>query len=153
MFGLTFTVLAGDFGTGVGSFSAGEFKLPTGGAWEHQTVPSSMLGDVGVATQENVKKFGGAAGVGLLGAFFLRPIGGLAGVLAGGNRTNVTFVVRFRNGPKFLARGDAKVFTSIQAAAFNVPTAYGQKIRRRVMISAAILAVLAIAAFIGLRAS
>jgi hypothetical protein len=75
-----------------------------------------------VATQENVKKLEGTLGWGLVGGALLGPAGLPAGMLVGGQKTKITFMVRFRNGQKLLAQGDADVFSAIQAAAFDAPT-------------------------------
>lgn len=71
-----------------------------------------------VATEENVKKMGGAIGWGLVGGIALGGIGALAGVLAGGSGKEVTFVCKFKDGRKMLVKADVKVFESIQAACF-----------------------------------
>lgn len=70
-------------------------------------------------TQEDVKRLAGAVGWGFVGAFVSGPIGALAGVLAGGRGTRVTFACMFRDGKRFLGTTDVKTFQRLQGAAFS----------------------------------
>jgi len=74
---------------------------------------------VELVTEENKKKFVGAGGWGLVGVLTLGPLGALAGILTGGNQTEVCFAVRSKNGKKFLAKGDLKLYQKLLAEAFR----------------------------------
>jgi hypothetical protein len=66
---------------------------------------------------------GGSVGWGLVAGLAAAPIGALAGVLAGGNQKNITFICAFKDGRRFLGSCNAKTYTAIQAAAFISPVA------------------------------
>jgi len=111
-------VHAGDWGKGSGSYGLGIFLLPQSGAWKQDSIPSSHLAEVDVASEESVKRLGGAAGWGAVGGVLLGPVGLLAGMLLGGRGKDVTFVAKLKDGRKLLATTDNKTFIKIQAAVF-----------------------------------
>lgn len=113
-------IQAGDFQEGEGSiFSFGSFSLRKKGAWfDSEIVRPTEVEEVSIATEESVKRLGGTVGWGAAGAVILGPVGLLAGLLLGGRGKQVTFVVRLKDGRKFLATTDAKTFGKIQAAHF-----------------------------------
>jgi len=49
----------------------------------------------------------------VVGALALGPVGLLAGVILGGNKKEVTFVARLKDGRKFLATVDSKTYAKI----------------------------------------
>lgn len=112
-------VHAGDFLEGDGQYSFGSFSLRTK---EHrilgETIPTTELETVEIATEESVKKLGGTIGWGAAGALILGPAGLLAGLLLGGKKKEVTFIAKFKDGRKLLASTDSKTFTKLQAAVF-----------------------------------
>ena len=101
-----FEVLAGDFLTGPASFDDGGFWLRTrlqpGPLGERVSFKEAARVDV--ATEETVKKAGGAIGWGAAGALVFGPIGLLAGVVLGGKEKEVTFVLVHIDGRKMLGR-------------------------------------------------
>lgn len=118
MFG-SFEILAGDFTKGGNAqFIAGTFTLPVPGKWLREDIKAAEVEAVEVATEENLKKMGGAIGWGLVGGLALGGVGALAGVLAGGRKKEVTFVCKFKDGRKMLAKADSKVFEKIQSECF-----------------------------------
>lgn len=111
-------VHAGDFNRwGNNSFAWSSFvlALPDGGS---KVYGSNDIEELEVASEQNVKRMGGAIGWGAVGALALGPLGLLAGVLSGGNRKDVTFVVRFKDDRKLLGTIDQKAFIKIQALRF-----------------------------------
>lgn len=68
--------------------------------------------------EERAKSFLGSAGWGLVGAALLGPLGLLAGVLAGGNKTNVAFLCEFKDGRKFMGVTDRRSWNALYAASF-----------------------------------
>jgi hypothetical protein len=113
------TVHAGDFLKGDGQFSFGSLILKTTEhSWIGETIPINQLETVEVASEESVKKIGGTIGWGAAGALVLGPVGLLAGLLLGGNKKEITFVAKFKDGRKLLATTDSGTFTKLQAAVF-----------------------------------
>jgi hypothetical protein len=139
----TFKVIAGDFGQGgtgqvlVGNMyreSAQGFNMPVAGrGFEIQTLE--------VATEETIKRMGGAIGWGLAGGLVLGPVGALAGVLAGGRGKSITFICQFRDGRKFLGSCNPNTFTAIQAACFPAPDVPQQKTETHVVVARALAAI------------
>ncbi len=113
------TVHAGDWPKGgQHAFMFGSFSLVKAGKFMPETIPASDLVEIDVASEEAVKKIGGAVGWGAVGALALGPVGLLAGLLIGGNKKEVTFVAKFRDGRKILATVESKAFTQMKAAIF-----------------------------------
>ena len=83
-----------------------------------RSVMGNRLAVVEVASEESVKRIGGAAGWGAVGALALGPVGLLAGVILGGRSKDVTFIATFKDGRKMLATTDSKTFTKLQALVF-----------------------------------
>jgi len=81
-------------------------------------IHSSQLAEVELASEEAVKRLGGTVGWGAVGALALGPVGLLAGLLLGGNKKDVKFVAKFKDGRKMLATTDSKAFTQMKAAVF-----------------------------------
>lgn len=117
-------VHAGDFkkslnDSQLGSFNGGNFRLYTEKhSFLGEKISGKELEVVEIANEESVKKVGGAIGFGILGGALLGPVGLLAGLLAGGQKKEVTFIAKFKDGRKLLATTDSKTFIEIQAAIF-----------------------------------
>ncbi|MDR1063028.1 MAG: hypothetical protein LBL48_03725 [Azoarcus sp.] len=113
------TVHAGDFLKGEGQFNFGSLTLKTvAHPWMGETILTTQLETVEVASEESVKKIGGTIGWGAAGALILGPVGLLAGLLLGGKKKEITFVARFKDGRKLLATTDSATYTKLQAAVF-----------------------------------
>ena len=107
------------FDKGNGSLMFNSLSLPSSkGKHGLEVVSLSSLASVQVATEDKVKKMAGSIGWGAVGLVALGPLGALAGILAGGNKKEVTFIAEFKDGRQILASTDGKTFTKIQAAAF-----------------------------------
>jgi hypothetical protein len=111
---------AGDFKKGSGSsFIFGNFNMLTEKhPWGGESISLKRLASIEVASEDRVKKVVGTVGWGAVGALALGPLGLLAGVLAGGNKKEVTFIAEFKDGRKLLATTDSKTFTTLKAAVF-----------------------------------
>jgi hypothetical protein len=119
-----FKVLAGDFGSGDGWLGWNDqFRLPRGGQ-----VPSCLISRVEIATQENVKRIGGTVGWTLVGGALFGPLGAVAGFVMGGKNQNIVFTVEFRDGKRFLATGNTKTYTAIQAASMDAPRRFEESL-------------------------
>lgn len=106
---------AGDFqGSKTAIFSNGFFTFETAGS-----ISGSLIESLDIASEENIKKMGGAIGWGIVGGIALGGIGAIAGLLAGGRKKDVTFVCRFKDGRRLLATTDSKTYIQIQAACFD----------------------------------
>lgn len=101
---------AGDFATNrKGSFGLGCFSMPDADdiwAVKMHTYTAKDVEELAAASEENVKRLGGTVGWGVTGAVLLGPVGLLAGLLAGGRKKEVTFVVKFKDGKKALCSAD-----------------------------------------------
>lgn len=115
----TIKVHGGDFNKGDSSFFYGNLRLNTPAhPIMGESIPKSQLQVVEMASEENVKKIGGAVGWGIAAGLLFGPVGLLAGLLAGGRRKQVTFVAVFKDGRKLLATTDNKTYTELMAAVF-----------------------------------
>ena len=113
------TVHAGDFLKGDGQFSFGSLVLRTPKKnIMGEVIPASQLETIEMASEESVKKLGGAIGWGAVGGLLLGPVGLLAGLLGGGRKKEVTFVAKFKDGRKLLATTDSQTYTKLMAAVF-----------------------------------
>ena len=72
---------------------------------------------VEVQTEETLRNKGAALGLAVTGVVLLGPLGILAGALAG-KKTNVCFTCQPKDGRKFLAVADLKVFQVFQKLQF-----------------------------------
>jgi hypothetical protein len=117
-------VHAGDFHKGKGSQFLNGFLLADTGKrnwignpkWER--IAAKEFETLEVASEENVKRLGGTVGWGVAGAVLLGPVGLLVGLLAGGKKKEVTFILRLQDGRKILASTNSKCFTAMQSAIF-----------------------------------
>ncbi len=91
--------------------------MPRVSMWApRERIPSGQIASLEIATQEHLKEMAGVLAGGIVGAVFFGPIGLLAGMLSGGDKTAVTFICRFRDGRRFLGRCDAATYAEFQAA-------------------------------------
>ncbi len=111
---------AGDWGRGSGTYGSilSVFSFPTPGSFQQETVMGNQLASIEIASEESVKRIGGAAGWGAIGALALGPVGLLAGMLLGGRGKDVTLIATFKDGRKLLATTDSKTFVKLQALVF-----------------------------------
>lgn len=82
-------------------------------------IKMDQIESVEIASEESVKRLGGAAGWGLAGAALLGPVGLLAGLIGGGRGTDVTFVCHLVDGRKFMATAKSEVYKGLCAAVFS----------------------------------
>jgi hypothetical protein len=115
-----FKVLGGDFNKGRATLTWGSISFaPEGFSFTGERRSNSELDEVAIATEETFKRLGGTLGWGAVGAVALGPVGLLAGLLLGGSKKEVTFVARYKDGKKFLAVGDPKIFQKCLAASMT----------------------------------
>lgn len=149
----TFKVIAGDFGEGkTGQILVGPlyrksghgFNLPVQGhTFKTEHIGTGQIESLEIATEENLKKLGGAIGWGVVGGLAFGPVGALAGVLAGGRKHEITFVCLFKDGRKFIGCCSTKTFTDIQTACFSALSASTptQKTPTHIIVGRGLLAV------------
>jgi len=114
-----FEVHAGDFKKGKDhQFARNKLIMKVDGKFFREEIDASKIDVLEVASEENVKNLGGAMGWGAAGVLLLGPVGLLAGLVAGGAETHVTFICKFKDGRKFMASAPSKVYTQLLATKF-----------------------------------
>lgn len=88
------------------------------GSGQKVELTKATVAELAIANEESVKKFGRAAGLGLVGGLVLGPAGLIAGALVGGRKKNVTFILELVDGRRMLATVDSSTFTKLQGALF-----------------------------------
>lgn len=118
----SFKLHGGDFPRGTTLTSIGKsvsISIPwqSGDGWAGKSISlnKNNITSLETTSEESVKKIIGSAGAGLVGLVALGPLGAAVGVLAGGNRKNVTFLLIIDDGRKMLATADSKVYTKLLA--------------------------------------
>lgn len=113
-------VHAGDFDSNPGnSCSGGALHLYSAGRWASECIIGRQIEVLEKASEESVKRIGGTAGWGAAGAVILGPVGLLAGLIAGGRGTDVTFVAQLKDGRRLLATTSSKAYTAMTAEMFD----------------------------------
>ena len=74
--------------------------------------------NVEIITEETKKKFLGAAGWGAIGAIALGPLGAVAGILAGGNKKEMLIACELKDGKKFIATVDSKLYKKLLSVSY-----------------------------------
>jgi hypothetical protein len=100
-----------------GDLQAGEWQFATGTLWGAFD-QVSLVGEVkkvSLQTEESVKKLPEMAAWGLAGSLVLGPLGLVAGALMGGNKKEVCALCELKDGRKFLATMDSKIYQEILA--------------------------------------
>lgn len=72
-----------------------------------------------VATEESVKRIGGAIGWGVAGSMLLGSSGLLAGLLLGGKSKEIVFVCKFKDGRKLLGKATNSDYERLLAGTFK----------------------------------
>ena len=86
-------------------------------------VMSREVASVQIVDASNYKSTGGAANAAVTGAVLLGGAGGLAGLMLGGNKREVSFVCMLRDGRQFVATVDRRVFDAYFMRYIAMPTA------------------------------
>jgi hypothetical protein len=89
--------------------------LPKGFLRMERVAPRDIL-SIELVTQEHVKSMAGKAAWGIAGGLLLGGVGALAGVLAGGEKNQITVLVTHRDGRKALLRGKPDEFYGLLGA-------------------------------------
>jgi hypothetical protein len=71
---------------------------------------NGKVASVQLVSEAQKKSLIKATATGLAGAAIAGPVGALAGVVAGGNSQETTFICRLYSGGEFIARGDSRIF-------------------------------------------
>lgn len=117
----TVKVLAGDLDKGNWSFGFNTISKASTAAhpFKGETISLRLqLETVQSVDEENVKKLAGTAAWATLGAVALGPIGAVGGLLLGGNKKEVAFVAKLKDGRKFMATTDGKTWKKLMAICF-----------------------------------
>jgi hypothetical protein len=100
-----------------GDIQAGEWEYNMGALWSafDQVNLMGEIKSIQLQTEESVKRLPETAAWGLAGGLVFGPLGALAGVVLGGNRKNVCALCELKDGRKFLATMDQKVYQDMLA--------------------------------------
>lgn len=113
-------VLGGDWPAGC-NVSLQQHKIPEllfkGSLWKG--VPVDQIESAELVTQENHTSILAKIGWGAIGAGAFGPVGLLAGVLGGGNRTSMVMAVKFKDGRSVLLEGKSKDLIPLLGAGFT----------------------------------
>lgn len=111
------TIRAGDVPAGHADFILGTLLLlpPASLFGSREALRPSAIRFLHIDSEEVVKHWAGAAGMGALGAMALGPVDVLAALL-GGWDCKVTFLVRLHDGRDFLATSSRKTYDALLAA-------------------------------------
>jgi hypothetical protein len=93
-------------------------KMPRGW-WRTTSYGIRHIVSVQQVDQQNSTSILGKAGWGAVGAIALGPLGLLAGVLGGGNRSSTILAVEFSDGKRALLQGKSKEMTQVLALGFG----------------------------------
>lgn len=88
-------------------------------------LPGNIL-NITQITEENKSSFLGKAGWGIVGGLALGGIGALAGVLAGGNKKEVTIALEMKTGEKIMVTVDPVTLKFLYALSTAPKTVHGQ---------------------------
>lgn len=117
MFG-SFELLAGDWDIKRGAqFTFGKFIMPSD-SFKGEVITPDMVRSIEIASEDNFKKWGNAAGWGLVGGLATGGIGLAAGLLFGGNKKTVMFVCQLTDGRKFMGKTSRGHYQKITVAHF-----------------------------------
>ncbi|ENG7537186.1 hypothetical protein ABVE29_003289 [Providencia stuartii] len=98
------------------SITSGAFFIKEGVfQFNGECVLANKIKTIDIASEDSVKKVGGALGWGVAGGVLLGPIGAIAGIFLGGNKKEVTFIVELEDGRKFMGTTDTKSYTKVVA--------------------------------------
>lgn len=104
------TVLAGDISVGRWDFNGGMMSPePESGLVDCVNLYGE-IDKLTVQTQESVKDLQKTLGFTIAGGLILGPLGVVAGYFAGGSRKEMCVLVQMKDGKKFLANMDARIY-------------------------------------------
>jgi hypothetical protein len=108
-------VIAGDLHACEWNFNGG-MLTPDPETGRSDCVP--LMGEIEsleIQTQESVKDLAKTLGLTVAGGVLLGPLGAIAGYFAGGNRKEVCVLIRLKDGRKFLAVMDQRIYQQVVA--------------------------------------
>jgi len=111
-------IIAGDYEGGKIKLSLGDVSVHHPARWIPLKLNKKNVERIEIITEENKKKFIGTAGWSIAGAAVLGLAGFVAGAKAGGNKKEVTYACYLKNGKKFIAVTNVKVYKKILALSF-----------------------------------
>lgn len=118
MFG-SFELLAGDWDSKkTAQFVVGKFIMPSD-SFKGEAISLDQVESIEIATEDNSKKWGNAAGWGLAAGLATGGIGLVAGLLLGGNKKTVVFICQLKDGRKFMGRADRNHYQKMSSAFFD----------------------------------
>jgi hypothetical protein len=100
-----------------GDVQQGEWQFEGNTLWGpfEQIELNGEVKSVTMQTEEGAKNIAHTLGWGLAGGLVLGPAGAIAGMVFGGNRKQVCAMVELKDGRKFLATMDSKIYQQMLA--------------------------------------
>lgn len=86
-----------------------------------ENISITQVAELDLASEDSVKRMGGAVGWGVAGGVLFGPAGLLAGLLLGGKGKETTFVCQFKDGRKLMGTMGAKDYQNLQASLMDAP--------------------------------
>lgn len=108
-------VVAGDLLAGEWDFNGGMMSPDPASGHVECIALMGEIESLQIQTQESVKDLAKTLGLTVAGGVLLGPLGAIAGYFAGGSRKEVCVLVKLKNGKKFLAVMDQRIYQQVLA--------------------------------------
>lgn len=106
-------VVAGDLAAGEWDFNGGMMTPDPASGLADCISLMGEIDSVQVQTQESVKDLAKTLGLTIAGGVLLGPLGAIAGYFAGGSRKEVCCLIKLKDGKKFLAVMDQRIYQQV----------------------------------------
>lgn len=106
-------VIGGDIPAGDWDFNGGMMTPDMKTGLSDCVSLAGEIKSVTVQTEESVKDIGKTLGLTIAGGMLMGPLGAVAGYFAGGNRKQVCILIELKEGKKFLAVVDQRIYQQI----------------------------------------
>ncbi len=106
-------VIGGDIAAGEWDFNGGMMTPDLKTGMSDCVSLAGEIKQVSVQTEESVKDIGKTLGLTIAGGVLAGPLGAIAGYFAGGNRQQTCVMIELKDGRKFLAVVDQRIYQQI----------------------------------------
>lgn len=106
-------VIAGDLHAGDWDFNGGMMTPDPESGRAECIALMGEIESVTIQTQDSVKDIAKTLGLTVAGGVFFGPLGAIAGYFAGGKRQEVCVLVKLKDGKKFLASMDKRIYQQV----------------------------------------
>ncbi|MEE9315125.1 MAG: hypothetical protein V3V02_10795 [Rhizobiaceae bacterium] len=112
----TFEIIAGDFKLGKEhQLLNDKFTLKVEGKFFRESIKTTAIEKIEVATDESVQKVGASVGWALAGGLIAGPLGAVTAGVIGGKKNQTTFICHFKDGRKFVGIIPSKLYAKLAA--------------------------------------